>query len=1446
MGKATKSNELQKLTADSKVLEETKALLAQIESIGGIGYWEVDLITGQNKWSDQFMKILGLDPLTTLPTTELGLSMIHPDDLERANSHYQKSFESGAPYKVEKRIIRPNGEVRHVISEGLVDLDQQGKPVRLFGIFKDITEEKKREIELEKTNIQIENILNTTQDLIFLAEEDGTFLKVSKSCEKILGYLPHELIGKSFRDMIHPDDFQSTVKNRAEVLAGKPSSNFRNRYFKKDGSLITLNWSASLDKSTNTVFGIARDITQILQTREKLRLDRQKLSIVLDSSPETIWALDSAYNLITANNQFLKTMKEIGDWDLKPGDNLIYNTPLPEKFILEWKGYYDRAFAGENFTMTRKVTLMKQKGYIEINFKPIYEEGNLIALGCYSKDITRQKEEEIRISELANRLNLAQKIGKLGYWEFDVQTEEIYWSDEVFAIWEIDKSQFNPNFELFFNTIHPEDQASFLEQHNRALSGDEPLDAVHRILLSSGEIKYIHEKGGIEFDPKTKTKRFRGTAQDITKERTIERELLERNIFIESTLKNLPLGIAVNKISTGQTTYVNPAFGEIYGWPEELFNNVDDFFQKIYPDKKYRDSITQQILEDIQSGDPERMIWKNIPIMTQSGKEKIITAKNIPLPEQDIMISTVMDETDRFWAEHSLITSNERFHLATQAVSDAIWDWDIKKNSIFWGNGYHRLFGYPEEMDHVSEDVWQTMIHPEDLPTIWESIKIARNDKNQDRWYGEYRFKKFDGTYTIVKENTVILRDSAGEPYRMVGSLTDISQEKAKELEIQKKTSLIAAISYIIQSLLETENWQELLEPILQLMGESSGADRVYFFKNFQDPVSGLHFTQQTHEWTNGLVSSELENPEYQAIPLEEHPITYQAVLQGKPLIIVTEKAEESMKHILEAQGIKSILIMPIFVDGQFYGFIGFDDCTTQKQWSEDQIGFLASVTTNLSLAIERKQNLDRIRDAFESRDSLLESIGDSFYALDKNYTVTYWNNVVEKLTGIKRETIVGRCLWDFVKVENEQFKKAYELVFQENQSQYFEAFDAWINKWLEVTIYPSQGGLSVILKDITSKKESEKQIQEFNERFRLISQASHDAIWDWNIETGEHYWGEGFNTLFGEEIAGVYDNYNRWRDNIHPEDRDQVISNYQNVLSSPANTFFEAEYRFLRKDGKMLYLSDKGTVLRDSKGKATRVVGAIQDITARKSYEESLKALNTELALSNSKLEASNKELEQFAYVASHDLQEPLRMISSFLGLIERKYAEILDEKGLQYIHFAIDGARRMKEIILDLLEFSRIGNIAGTKKLSATSEIINEVLLLNGKLIKEKGAIIHLGPLPDINCHVNAIIQLFQNLISNGLKYQEKGNRPEIWIEGHEYESEWQFSVKDNGIGIDPEYQDKIFIIFQRLHQKEQYSGSGIGLALCKKIVEFHGGKIWVESALGAGSNFYFTLSK
>lgn len=248
------------------------------------------------------------------------------------------------------------------------------------------------------------------------------------------------------------------------------------------------------------------------------------------------------------------------------------------------------------------------------------------------------------------------------------------------------------------------------------------------------------------------------------------------------------------------------------------------------------------------------------------------------------------------------------------------------------------------------------------------------------------------------------------------------------------------------------------------------------------------------------------------------------------------------------------------------------------------------------------------------------------------------------------------------------------------------------------------------------------------------------------------------------------------------------------------------------------------------------------KDVTERKTQEEKLKKINRELALSNS-------ELEQFAFVASHDLQEPLRMITSFLAQIEKKYQDILDEKGKKYIYFARDGAKRMRHIILDLLEFSRVGRSDEDKENVDVGSLLEEIMTLNHKVIKEKGALIKWdeGNFPVVYTFKSPLRLVFQNLIGNGLKYQNDGTVPRINITFDESdETEWHFIVSDNGIGIEREYFEKIFVIFQRLHYKNEFSGTGVGLAICKKIIENLGGKIWVVSEFGKGSDFHFSLPK
>jgi light-regulated signal transduction histidine kinase (bacteriophytochrome) len=223
-----------------------------------------------------------------------------------------------------------------------------------------------------------------------------------------------------------------------------------------------------------------------------------------------------------------------------------------------------------------------------------------------------------------------------------------------------------------------------------------------------------------------------------------------------------------------------------------------------------------------------------------------------------------------------------------------------------------------------------------------------------------------------------------------------------------------------------------------------------------------------------------------------------------------------------------------------------------------------------------------------------------------------------------------------------------------------------------------------------------------------------------------------------------------------------------------------------------------------------------------------------------------SNAELEQFAYVASHDLQEPLRMVTSFMAQLEKRHGATFDEKGKQYIYFAIDGAKRMRQIILDLLDFSRIGRADDEPEEVDVNAIINETLSLNRKIIEETGAKVVFENMPVIRTYGTPLLQVFQNLIGNSLKYRSADKAPVITISIKETKGYNQFSVKDNGIGISAEYFDKIFVIFQRLHNKDEYSGTGMGLAIAKKIVEKLGGKIWVESTEGVGSTFYFTISK
>ena len=292
----------------------------------------------------------------------------------------------------------------------------------------------------------------------------------------------------------------------------------------------------------------------------------------------------------------------------------------------------------------------------------------------------------------------------------------------------------------------------------------------------------------------------------------------------------------------------------------------------------------------------------------------------------------------------------------------------------------------------------------------------------------------------------------------------------------------------------------------------------------------------------------------------------------------------------------------------------------------------------------------------------------------------------------------------------------------------------------------------------------------------------------------------------------------------------------------------------FLSSDGRMVPVICSSSPIRDNAGVTIGTVLIARDITERKRAENEIRKLNeilesrieqrtTQLDLSNKELEFHSGEIEQFTYIASHDLQEPLRTLTNFTQLLKEDYSDKLDETGIKYIDFIHSSSGRMRELVTGLVEYSILGK-ESVKTPVSCSLITGEVLADLEDSIKASNAHISVGDLPVVNCYKTELRLLFQNLIVNAIKFRKKDIDPEISISVEIREKEYLFSVRDNGIGIAAKHKDKVFIIFKRLHSKQDYNGSGIGLAHCKKIVELHGGKIWVESEEGDGATFYFTL--
>jgi PAS domain S-box-containing protein len=491
--------------------------------------------------------------------------------------------------------------------------------------------------------------------------------------------------------------------------------------------------------------------------------------------------------------------------------------------------------------------------------------------------------------------------------------------------------------------------------------------------------------------------------------------------------------------------------------------------------------------------------------------------------------------------------------------------------------------------------------------------------------------------------------------------------------------------------------------------------------------------------------------------------------------------------------------------------------------------------TAELTLANDA---LRRQSEQLREQATLLDLVRDGILVRDLYGTIIYWSAGAADMYGWRRDEALGR-------VSHQLLQAEYPRPLAEIEQGVLGTGD-WegevsqrtrdgapllvASRWtLTRTDRGTPEGFLEVNRDITARKRAEDSLRDSEARFRAFAETAIEGIVSVDEAGLIQYWNPGAERIFGRPAAEAI---GQPLATAMPDPL--LASNRLPTADGAVGTTFETVGR--RSDGGECPLELSLAAWTNAQGRRL-FIAIVRDITERKTAERSLEAKADELA-------RSNQELEQFAYVASHDLQEPLRMVSNYTQLLARRYKDRLDADANEFIDFAVDGAKRMQELIHDLLQYARVGTRGKEFRPAPAERIVADALSNLSTAIDEAGAEIVVDTLPTVTCDATQLAQVFQNLMANAVKFRRPGERPVVRVSASRGVNAWTLAVADNGIGIEPKYFDRIFQMFQRLHARAEYPGTGIGLALCKKIVERHGGRIRVESAPGAGTTISFTM--
>lgn len=1306
----------------------------------------------------------------------------------------------------------------------------------------------------------------------FALEYDGLIRAVNRTGASMLSREKRDLIGKPFISFVHPEDHPAFARHSENVLRDAVPCHCELRMTGPDGSFFyaRIECKAVRDKDGN-LLEIRNTLSNIHERRlleGKYQRKSAVLRAIIDATDVMLVYFDKDFNFVWVNPAYANACRK------KPeelaGRNHFELYPDPENELIFRRVrqtgkpvfFKDRPFEFPD-QPERGIT------YWDWSLVPHRNEADQVVGLVFSlRETTRYKQAQMELAASEERLRRIAETSTDIIFQTDIEGIVTYSSPALKSMGYDPVGVIGHSFSEFL----PAEELSKGEDLLKKVTGGMKISLVEiQVLGADGNlvpceisVSPVHRGGRIIG--------VQGIARDITERKAAEKALLESKAQLETVFDHMTEGLVMADLD-GRLLRWNPSAVEIHGFQDEReylrsLADFTDIFELAAADEGVL-PLERWPLSRILQGETLNNLEIDVRRLDCDWQRTLNYGGSLARDRDGkplLAILTLSDITERKKAEEEIRRSN-RLLKGIKRIFEA---------GLVCGSDEELARVVLQVAEEITDSKFGFVgeIGPDGLlhdmaisDTGWEQCAMADQDGHRKppgnfKLCGLYGHVLAEGRSLLTNEPGAHpasigtppghphLQSFLGVPFSYDGSAIGLIALANREGGYRKehRRALEGLAPAFVETLFKTRVERALKASEAQAR---SHAERFKQFFDFTPMPVWIAHDPECRVITGNLSASRLleVSPEINVSQQGEQRTPPLRVFSGgrelrpgqMPLqqAVRNKTRVDSIEIDIVTAGGKSYRMLgtaaPLLdVDGRVQGGIAAFVDISERRWMEEQL-------------LQAKQEWEKTFD----------SVPDLIAILDNRHRIIRANKAMSERLGMSPGQSIGMRCFSCVHGEDKPPEDCpHVLTMRDGREHLAEVFEENLGGYFLVSTTPlfnEQGEVFAtvhVARDITERKQSEEKLLESERLFKTAEKIAHFGSWQLDLDVNTMQWSDEVFRILGLEPQQFEPAYEDFLQAVHPGDRERVHTAYTRSLET-GSLFYEIDHRIVRLlTGETRYVHGKCEHVRDEVGRVTSSVGMIHDITERKLAEEQIRLLNLELQNNismleeaNRELERSNRDLQQFVNIASHDLQEPLRTVSSFMQLFRRRYHGRLDEKADTFIDFAVEGTGRMQELINDLLTFSRAGGGEMRIVPLALQDLVNGVLMTLRTAIQESGMEVIVERLPNVQGDETQLTHLLQNLISNAIKFR-RAVPPRIHIFAEQKNSEVIVCVRDNGIGFDPAHAEKIFMIFQRLHSREEYSGTGIGLAICKKIVDRHNGRIWVESEPGKGSVFCFSL--